>query len=257
MNEIEESIYDLVLETGLSSSNIKFIRDNTVNISKSFLVDILVENVNIYTNFNLLIEFLPLVWEENRNPSKHLLNYLGGVVHRLFYLAREYPLGKKIPEYLKSEIEDINQGLHECQKICTYREISENEFSIEKIDSFDDLVDLLKIYPQYPNKAYELFQIVANLFYQFALNPNQELRNIDELGLFLSRCLILWRLQSMTDKELITCFEGAEKKYKAVLNSNELENILALELQNYQFLQFGIDRFLVKTIVKTFEKMRY
>ncbi len=102
-----------------------------------------------------------------------------------------------------------------------------------------------------------MFQIVANLFYQFTSNPNQELRNIDELGLFLSRCLILWRLQSMTDKELITCFEGAEKKYKSVLNSDELENILALELQNYQFLQFSIDRFLVKTIVKTFEKMRY
>ncbi|MCG3223515.1 MAG: hypothetical protein H7647_03545 [Candidatus Heimdallarchaeota archaeon] len=100
-----------------------------------------------------------------------------------------------------------------------------------------------------------MFQIVANLFYQYTLNPNQELRNIDELALFLSRCLILWRLQSLTDKELIACFEGAKKIYKSMLNSDELVDILALELQNYQFLQSGIDRFLVKTIVKTFEKM--
>jgi hypothetical protein len=256
MNKAEESIYDLVLETGLSSSNLKFIKANIENISKSFVVDILAENVNIYTNFNLLIEFLPIVWEKNRNPSKHLLNYLGGIIHRLFYLAREYPLGKKIPDYLKSEIEDIHQGLHKCHKICTYQEINSNDFSIEKINSFDDLVDILKIYPRYPSKLYEMFQIVANLFYQFTLNPNQELRNIDELALFLSRCLILWRLQSLTDKELIVCFEGAKKKYKSTLNSDELVDILALELQNYQFLQFGIDRFLVKTIVKTFEKMR-
>ncbi|MHA1551165.1 MAG: hypothetical protein ACTSUP_03375 [Candidatus Heimdallarchaeaceae archaeon] len=256
MNDAEESIYDLVLETGLSSNNLKFIRDNIENISKSFIVDILAENVNIYTDLNLLIEFLPIVWEDNRNPSKHLLNYLGGIIHRLFYLAREYPLGKKIPDYLKSEIEDIHQGLHECQKICTYQEINEKEFTIEKIDSFDDLIDILELYPRYPSKLFEMFQIVANLFYQFSINPNQEIGTIDELGLFLSRCLILWRLQSMTDKELIACFEGAEKKYNLVLNSDELENILALELQNYQFLQFGIDRFLVKTIVETFEKMR-
>ena len=256
MNELEESIYDLVLETGLSSNNVNFIRDNIENVSKSFIVDILAENVNIYIDLNLLIEFLPIVWEENSNPSRHLLNYLGGIIHRLFYLAREYPLGKKIPDYLKSEIQDIHQGLHKCQKICTYQEINEKEFTIEKIDSFDDLVDILEVYPRYPSKLFEMFQIVANLFYQFSLNPNQEIRTIDELGLFLSRCLILWRLQSMTDKELIACFEGAEKKYKAVLNSDELEHILALELQNYQFLQFGIDRFLVKTIVKTFEKMR-
>ncbi len=256
MNKIEVSIYDLILETGLSSSNLKFLRDNIENVSKGFIVDILAENVNIYTDFNLLIEFLPIVWEKNNNPSKHLLNYLGGIVHRLFYLAREYPLGKKIPDYLKSEIEEIHQGLHECQKICEYQEINENVFSIEKIDSFDDLVDILSIYPRYPSKLYEMFQIVANLFYQFSLNPNQKLRNIDELGLFLSRCLILWRLQSMNDKELIACLEGAEKKYKLLLNSDELENILALELQNYQFLQLGIDRFLVKTIVKTFEKMK-
>lgn len=256
MNELEESIYDLVLETGLSSKNVKFIRDNIENVSKSFIVDILAENVNIYTDLNLLIEFLPIVWEENGNPSRHLLNYLGGIIHRLFYLAREYPLGKKIPDYLITEIEEIHQGLHECQKICTYQEITENEFTIEKIDSFEDLVEILKNYPQYPLKLFEMFQIVANLFYQFTLNPNQEIWTIDELGLFLSRCLILWRLQSMTDNALIACFEGAEKKYKSVLNSDELENILALELQNYQFLQFGIDRFLVKTIVKTFEKMR-
>ncbi len=256
MNKIEESIYDLILETGLSSNNLIFLRENIENISKGFIVDILAENVNIYTNFNLLIEFLPIIWEENSNPSKHLLNYLGGIVHRLFYLAREYPLGKKIPDYLKIEIEDIHQGLHECQQICKYQEINGNEFSIEKIDSFDDLVDILSIYPRYPSKLFEMFQIVANLFYQFTLNPNQEIRNLDELGLFLSRCLILWRLQSMKDKELIACFEGAEKKYKLMLDSDELENILALELQNYQFLQLGIDRFLVKTIVKTFEKMR-
>jgi hypothetical protein len=224
-------------------------------MSKGFVVDILAENVNIYTNFNLLIEFLPIVWEKNSNPSKHLLNYLGGITHRLFYLAREYPLGKKIPDYLKNEIEDIHQGLHECQKISTYQEIGDNEFSVEKINSFDDLVDILKIYPQYPSKLYEMFQIVANLFYQFILNPKQELRSIDELALFLSRCLILWRLQSLTDKELIACFEGANEKYKSILNPEELVDILALELQNYQFLQLGIDRFLVKIVVKTFEKM--
>ncbi|MHA1346700.1 MAG: hypothetical protein ACTSVO_04445 [Candidatus Heimdallarchaeaceae archaeon] len=256
MTEVEESIYDIVLETGLSTKNLNFLRSNIDNVSKGFVVDILAENVNIYTDLNLLVEFLPIIWEDNSNSSKHLLNYLGGIVHRLFYLAREYPLGKEIPDYLKNEIEEIHQGLHECQKICNYQNINESDFSIEKIDSYDDLVDILELYPRYPNKLYEMFQTVANLFYQFSMNPNQELRNIDELGIYLSRCLILWRLQSMSDKELIACFEGAGKLYKSVLNRAEFENILALELQNYQFLQFSIDRFLVKIIVQTFEKMR-
>ena len=61
MNEVEESIYDLVLETGFSLNNLKYIWDNIENMSKGFVVDILAENVNIHTNFNLLIDFLPIV----------------------------------------------------------------------------------------------------------------------------------------------------------------------------------------------------
>ena len=175
----------------------------------------------------------------------------------MFYFAREYPLGKKIPEHLTSELDEIHNGLLIFKKQCTrdYK-IDDKDFSIETINSFEDLINILETYPRYPTKLHEMFQIISSLFYQFALNKNQKLRNIDELGLFLSRCLILWRLQSLTDRELITCLEEAEKKYTKPINPEELMNILALELQSYQFLQLGIDRFLVEIIVKTIEKMR-
>ena len=61
MNKVEELIYDLVLEIGFSLNNLKFIWDNIENMSKGFVVDILAENVNIHANFNLLIDFLPIV----------------------------------------------------------------------------------------------------------------------------------------------------------------------------------------------------
>lgn len=256
MNKIEEEIYELILEKGLSSSTVRTIRKGLEQLSPVFLTDVIAENVNIYTNLDTLIEFLPYIWDDNNNSSKNLLNYISGISHRLFYLAREYPLGKKIPEYLQKELEDIHVGLHKFKEECIHEDIGDSSSSIDNLNSYEDLVDFLEKYPRFPTKLYEMFEIIASLYHQFTQNHNQKFRNIDELVIYLSRCLILWRLQALTDKELINCLEFSQLKYKEEINIIEFEENLALELQNYQFLQLGIDRFLVEIITQFMEKMR-
>ena len=256
MNDTEEKIYNLIINNGLSSSTIVAIKENLTLLTSNFLTEIITDNVNIYTNFQILIEFLPIVWDDNKNSSNHLINYINGISHRLFYFAREYPLGKEPPEYLKEEIEMIHQGLHNFKAKCIQEEIPDKDINPESINSFEDLIDILEQYPRFPTKLYEMFQIVASLFYQFALNKNQQLSNIDELLSYLARCLIFWRLQALTDQELVACFSKARKNYQDDFNLTEMEEILALELQNYQFLQLGIDRKLVKIIVYVFQKLK-
>ncbi len=56
----------------------------------------------------------------------------------------------------------------------------------------------------------------------------------------------------MEDEKLIICLEKAVEKYTDIVERDKFENILALELQNYQFLQLGINRKQVKIITDVF-----
>ena len=67
MNKLEESIYDQVYENGFSSRTLQEIRENLNQISSEFLTDLLVENINVHTQYKVLIEFLSDVWNKNTN----------------------------------------------------------------------------------------------------------------------------------------------------------------------------------------------
>jgi len=84
MSTIEDEIDDYVYNNGLSRSSLKMITDNIKELSANFLTDLLAENANLYTEHMLLVDYLPKVWDDNKNSSPHLLNYISGVLHRLF-----------------------------------------------------------------------------------------------------------------------------------------------------------------------------
>ena len=111
MLDLEDEIYDQIYENGFSSKSLLLIRENLDKISAEFLTDILVENINIHTQYKVLIEFLAKIWNHNTNSSRNLLNYITGVLHKLFYLAREYPLGKDLPDHLTNEILEFHNIL--------------------------------------------------------------------------------------------------------------------------------------------------
>ncbi|NPD88543.1 MAG: hypothetical protein HGN29_07455 [Asgard group archaeon] len=255
MTNLEEQIYDYILEEGLSSKARNLIMENIQNLSSEFLTDILVENVNLHISYLLLIDYLPYVWKED-NSSKNLLNYLSGLAHKLFYLAREYPLGKEIPKNQKEELEKVHSQLCDFMESCLNEELSPPQAIITNIKSFRDLLNNLTMYPKYPHKIHEIFQILASLFYHFALNETQILKNQDELGIFISRCLVFWKLGVLDNEKMITCFEKTAEKYEDIIQPDKFENILALEIQNYQFLQLGINRKQVELISNIFCKLR-
>ncbi|MCG3222811.1 MAG: hypothetical protein H7641_15635 [Candidatus Heimdallarchaeota archaeon] len=255
MTNLENQINDCILEEGLSSKARNLIMENIHHLSSEFLTDILVENVNLYISYLLLIDYLPYVWKED-NSSKNLLNYLSGLAHRLFYLAREYPLGKDIPKNQKEELEKIHSQLCDFMESCLNEDLTPPQATVTDTKSFTELLDNLTKYPKYPHKIHEIFQILASLFYHFALNETQILRDQDELGIFISRCLVFWKLGVMDNEKMITCFEKAAEKYKNPLQPDKFENILALEIQNYQFLQLGINKKQVELITNVFCKLR-
>lgn len=252
MIDIEDEIYDQVYENGLSSKSLLLVRDNLSQISAEFLTDLLVDNVNIHTQYSILIEFLTEIWSQNTNSSPNLLNYISGVLHKLFYLAREYPLGKEIPDYVTNEITEFHQMLCDFKLECLEQDVNLQDESIEKIKSFKELFEDINQQTRLPQKISEMFRIGSTLFYLFSQNENQKLRNIDELSLYLSRCLILWRLEALTDEEIQICFEQATVKFSEELDLKKFENILALEIQNYQFLQYGINHWMIKNTARTF-----
>lgn len=255
MIDIEDEIYDQVYENGLSSKSLLLVRDNLSQLSAEFLTDLLVDNVNIHTQYSILIEFLTEIWSQNTNSSPNLLNYISGVLHKLFYLAREYPLGKEIPDYVTSEITEFHQMLCDFKLECLEQDVTLQDESIERIKSFKELFEVIHQQTRFPQKINEMFRIGSILFYLFSQNENQKLRNIDELSLYLSRCLTLWRLEALTDEEIQICFEQATVKFSEELNLKKFENILALEIQNYQFLQYGISHGMIKNIARTFSEI--
>ncbi len=255
MKEIEETLYDQALDEGLSSKTLRLIDENLENISSNFLTDILAENANPIYDSAHLIKYLPYIWNNNENSSKNLLAYISGLSHKLFYRAREYPLGKNLPDYQIKELNDIHDYFHDFKPQCLKDDLTVKEISADSIDTFENLLETIKIQPKLPVVLNEIFLIISSLFYQFALNKHQELKNIDELSLFLSRCLILWKLETLTDQELIVCFKNASNKYPDKINLLKLEKILALDLKNYQFLQLGINHHLVKLIARVFKNL--
>jgi hypothetical protein len=252
MYNLEDEIYDQIYDYGFSSKSLQLIKANLDDITPEFLTDILVENINIHTQYKILIEYIIKIWSNNTNYSPNLLNYIAGVVHKLFYLAREYPLGKEVSESIKSDIAQIHEMLCDFRQECLEEEETLHEETIGEINSFDVLFETISKHSGLPQKINEMFRIGSLLFYLYSLNENQVLRNLDELALYLSRCLILWRLESLTDEEVKVCFEQASIKYSNELDLKKLETVLALEIQNYQFLQYGITHEMVKIIAKTF-----
>lgn len=80
---------------GLSKTYIDLLSKNKELFSKEKITEILTENLNIYTDYSVLLDFLNYVWSKE-NSSPLLLYYLSGIVHRLFYLTREYFEKKRI-----------------------------------------------------------------------------------------------------------------------------------------------------------------
>ena len=255
MSDIEEAIYDTAIEEGLSSKVKNLIKENLTVLSSEFITDILAENANIHNDYLLLIDHLPSVWNNNENSSRNLLAYISGIAHKLFYFAREYPLGKKPSVQILTKLERIHSSFHEFKSECMINEFVPVDLNLDEINTFDELINSIKDYPKFPNKLNEVFFILSNLFYQFALNTNQNLRNIDELCLYLSRCIVFWKLETLTDEELKQCFDAASKKYQYEISLSEFKKILALELQNYQFLQLGINHHLVNIIAEVFHNI--
>jgi hypothetical protein len=255
MTDSEDQIYDYILEEGLSSKTRTLIKENIEQLSSEFLTDILVENVNLHISYMLLIDYLPYVWKSD-NSSQNFLHYLNGLAHRLFYFAREYPLGKDIPENQKEELDKVHDQLCDFMKSCLNEDLDSPQDMLTETTSFAELLDKLEEYPKYPHKIHEIFQILASLFYHFALNERQILKDQDELGIFVSRCLVFWKIGVMGNEKMITCFEKAAEKYKGDLQPEKFENVLALEIQNYQFLQLGINRKQVELIKNAFCKLR-
>ncbi len=255
MSDIEEAIYDISFEEGLSSKTKNLIEENLSVLSCKFITDILAENANIHNDYLLLIDYLPYIWNDNENSSKNLLAYISGIAHKLFYLAREYPLGKKPSERVAIKLETIHSSFHGFKSECMIDDFVPVEINTDSINTFSELTSSIKEYPKYPNQMNEIFFILSNLFFQFGMNKKQRLANLDELCLYISRCITLWKLETMTDQELTNCLEEASKKYQDEINLNEFQKILSLELQNYQFLQLGIDHYLIQIITKVFQKI--
>ncbi len=254
MIDVEDRIFDYILENGLSSSSVKLIKENLPNISSSFLTDILVENINIHLQYKLLIEFLPDIWKDE-NTSSNLLAYISGVLHRLIYLAREQPLGKEISSFYREELELFHQQLCDFRLECLDSVESFEQQQLGKVESFAELILAIESLPKLSAEITEMLRIVSLLFLQFATNRKQNLRNLDELSLFLSRCLVLWKLKTLTDTEFNECLKKAIEKFSGSIDLDKFEEILSLEIQNYQFLQFGISHRTVKLIADTFKKI--
>ncbi|MHA2357322.1 MAG: hypothetical protein ACXABK_00950 [Candidatus Heimdallarchaeaceae archaeon] len=255
MREIEEKIIDEVYEAGLSSKVQGLLKENVTELSSEFLTDILAENANLHADYNLLAEFLPHIWSDNKNASDNLLYYISGLAHPLFYLAREYPLGKEEPQHQIEKINNIHKQLCIFMDSCLEESFEPVEVSISEIESLSDLIPILSTFSKYSTKITDIFFIMASLFYSFALNENQQLRNIDELALFLSRCLIFSKLGVLSDEKLLVCLEKSIEKFEGTLKIEKFEKILSLEIQNYQFLQIGISKQQIKLVASLLNKM--
>ncbi|MHA1199783.1 MAG: hypothetical protein ACTSQF_10685, partial [Candidatus Heimdallarchaeaceae archaeon] len=228
--------------------------ENISRVSSTFLTDILVENINLHLEYKLLLEFLPNVWKED-NRSSNLLAYIAGVLHRMLYLAREQPLGKEISKFHKKEFNFFHQKLCEFRSECLDAVEILEKYQFGKVETLEDLVSTLDSLPKMSTENTEMLRIMSIVFLQFATHKEQTIRNIDELSLFLSRCLILWKLKTLTDSEINECLNSALEKYSAPIELTEFEETLSLEVQTYQFLQYGLNHDALKLITSTFKKI--
>ncbi|MHA1399896.1 MAG: hypothetical protein ACTSQE_06090 [Candidatus Heimdallarchaeaceae archaeon] len=233
---------------GLSKSNIVLLEQFKEHFSIEQLTEIIAENINIYTDFFTLLDFLPHIWVEG-NSSPHLLLYIAGILHRLLYFVREYLVVKEVPEFLKEDIETIHA------KLCTFRDSCIEgsiimTFKEPTVQSFDQLIDVIKNYPRMPPKLYESLQIMGSFFFNFVSFPEQKINNVDELALYISRSIILWKFGTITDEQLHYILKKAVEIFVGNIELDNFSKILSFEFQNYQFIQIGIDHLLVNLIAK-------
>ncbi|MHA1222838.1 MAG: hypothetical protein ACTSP3_06215 [Candidatus Heimdallarchaeaceae archaeon] len=60
MNKKEEQIVNLLSEKGFSQDFVNQLRMNIDFLSSEFIVDILIDQINLYIDYPLLLEFLPM-----------------------------------------------------------------------------------------------------------------------------------------------------------------------------------------------------
>jgi len=75
--------------------------------------------------------------------------------------------------------------------------------------------------------------------------------DIGELALYLSRCLILWKMGLRTNEELLNCLEGAIQRIDINIDKKQFDKTLLLELYNYQFLNLKFPKWVGKVLAKT------
>ncbi|MHA1685386.1 MAG: hypothetical protein ACTSYD_03135 [Candidatus Heimdallarchaeaceae archaeon] len=252
---IETEISTIIENEGFGSKLLKMIRESKEQLSPTFITDVLVENINLYIDYDVLLEFLPAVWKTN-NESLGLLGYIAGIAHHVFYLAKDYPLGKELPEYLAKKIEKTYQVLAEFRK----KNIEIKVISVEnnEIDDFNELVDWLKTFPRYPVKIKESVDILAVLFKTYVSKFPQKFQDEDAVAMFTSRCLIFWKMEALTDEELKLCLEKMIEKIDRNVQIENIVRILPLEMLNYPFLQLGFTKKMIdkvaEIIIKQYNK---
>lgn len=253
-DNLEEEILIRAEFEGLSSAILKELIESLDDIKIDFITDLLSSYVNLNINPFVLVDFLPHIWNKN-NSSVSLLLYISGIAHKAFYLAREYPLGKELPVYLKEDILKMYEGLQNFVKSCGIEVKKELDEKISVITSFKELIQELKTTSRFQPKLNEILCIISKLFLQFVEFTNQEIRTLDELVIYVSRCLIFWKLKMLSDKKLEYCLKGSMVLFSGKFDSNEFEKLLSLEIQNYQFLQMGITHSDIKLITKVYKKI--
>ncbi|MHA1866099.1 MAG: hypothetical protein ACTSWZ_06290 [Candidatus Heimdallarchaeaceae archaeon] len=239
---------------GLSKTYIDLLTKNKELFSKEKITEILTENLNIYTDYTVLLDFLEYIWSKE-NSSPLLLYYISGIVHRLFYLTREYL--EKRENQLKQSKEQISVILSKLEKVNNNdsnkkenvnRDRKKN--NIVNIHSAKEFVLFLKNSPKLDNDLFECLKIVGSLFFSFLSFPYQQLCNANDLSLYISRIFLLWKLNALTDQQMVKIFEYLRNNKKEDFSLEQLINILFLEFKNYQFLQLGINKEIVSNICR-------
>lgn len=257
-NPLEEEIYQLLEEVGFGSKLLTKLKENAKYLSAAFITDILAENINLYIDYAVLLDFLSIIWQED-NDSPNLLAYISAIAHHTFYLAKDYPLGKEVPEYLAKKIDQTYEALKVFQRdkveIKAVRALEP-----DSISSFAELVRWLENFPRYPFKIKECIDILACFFKQYITSYPQHFTDEDSLALFCSRCLIFWKMGALSSEELTLCLEKMINKADPTINIRDFKRILSLEMLNYQFLQLGFTQEMIDVvssfIVKSFKAMQ-
>jgi hypothetical protein len=169
-------------------------------------------------------------------------------------LAREQPLGKDISDFYKKELGYFHEELCNFKSECLEAVEILEQYQIGEIKSFKDLIHSLNSLPKMSAEITEMLRVVSILYLQFAVKKDQKLANIDELSMFISRCLILWKLKVMKDSEFEDCLNSAKNKFTGSIDLEKFVEVLSLELQTYQFLQYGLSHDNIKLIANTFKR---